>query len=198
MASDIHDGMVQYITGAQMHLQAILETDLALSSHLRQEIKVSVSLLQKSIREARHLIRGLRPPVLDELGIVDAVQHLIDESPPGKPIIEFRRWGPFERLDPLLESSIFRIVQEALTNARRHSKADWIVVSMRRRDNMIQLEIRDSGIGFDSTHVPASCYGLHGMCERARLLGGRTIIETNLGEGTQVIVELPITRASGN
>lgn len=197
LASDIHDGLVQHITGAQMHLQAILEADNTLTEHVRRELQVSLDLIQKAIREARHLIRGLRPPVLDELGIVDAVQYMIDESPPGGPVVEFRPEGQFEHLDPLLESSIFRIIQEALTNARRHSRSDRIVVRMMRTDDMIQSEIRDSGVGFDTTRVAADSYGLQGMRERARLLGGRTIIKSNPGKGTQVFVELPIARASG-
>ncbi len=197
LAYEIHDGMVQHITGAHMRLQTLLETSDTLPEHVRREIEVSLDLIRNSIAEARHLIRGLRPPVLDELGMTAALEHMIDELPPDGPTIEFKPDGQFEHLDHLLENAVLRIIQEAVTNARRHSGSDRIVVHMTRTDEAIELEVRDWGVGFDPRSVAAERYGLEGIRERARLLGGRTMIKRSPGKGTRVCVELPITHKPG-
>jgi signal transduction histidine kinase len=197
LAYEIHDGMVQHATGARMRLDTVRETASGLSPEVRRELETVSDLLDKAIAEARQLISGLRPPVLDKMGIVGAVECLIGEQPDDGPVVRFSvDVGP-ERLEPLVESTIFRILQEAITNARRHSGADRIDICMSRRDNWIQLEICDTGAGFDPSSVVRSCYGLQGMRERARLLGGRTEIKSVPGEGTRVYVELPLSPRLG-
>ena len=198
IAYEIHDGMVQHITGAHMQLQALLATDNTMTECVRHEVEGCLELIQKSIEEARNLVRGLRPPVLDELGIVSALHQLIHELSPEKQSIDFDAAGQFDGLDRVLENSIYRITQEALANARRHSQSDRIVVRMTRTGSSIQLEIRDWGIGFNPSRVDADRYGLEGMRRRATFLGGTINITSDPGKGTRVFVELPIARAPGD
>ena len=197
VAYEIHDGMIQQAIGAQMRLQKVLETSETLSPEIRGEIETASDLMGRAIAESRQLIGGLRPPELDEMGIVAALEYMIGQQPEGGPDLRFNADVRFERLEPVLESAIFRIVQEAISNVRRHAQSDRVEIRMTQRDGRIQLEIRDWGVGFDPASVAAGCYGLQGMRERARLLGGRTEIRSAPGEGARIYVELPMVPIFG-
>ncbi len=110
----------------------------------------------------------------------------------GGPEIEFEHDMAGERLPPPLENAIFRIVQESLNNACRHSRSDKIRVSLARRDNRICIDVRDWGVGFDPSAVEEQRFGLQGIRERVRLLEGSVAIESAPGEGTHIAVELPL------
>jgi signal transduction histidine kinase len=143
--------------------------------------------------ETRRLIGGLRPPVLDESGVVAAIENLVYEArEPGGPKIEFASDVQFDRLEPTLENAVFRIVQECLTNACRYSKSERIVVCLGQKNGHLCIEVRDWGAGFDPRAVRGPHYGLRGIRERARLLGGRAVIRSAPGKGTRVLVELPL------
>jgi two-component system sensor histidine kinase DegS len=91
-----------------------------------------------------------------------------------------------------VENVIYRIVQEGLTNARNHSKSQAIAVSLVQRDDRLRIEVRDWGVGFDPKKVPANSFGLEGIRERARLLGGTCTIQSEIGNGASIVVELPV------
>ena len=101
----------------------------------------------------------------------------------------------FKRLEPVLENAIYRIIQEGLTNARRHSKSDKVRISLVQEDDHVRIEIEDWGIGFDTGSVKGNVYGLIGIRERARLLRGHATIESKQGGGTRIVVELPLMAA---
>jgi signal transduction histidine kinase len=193
IAYEIHDGLVQEITGAHMRLEALLQDEELGSPRLRAEVRCAAGLCGRALAEARRLIDGLRPPVLDERGVVAAVRHLIEERGAATPAIEFSAEPGVERLDPLLEVSLYRIVQEGIANATRHSGSDRVRVRLSQVGGRVQLEIRDWGRGFDPQHVGASRFGLQGIRERARLLRGRATIDSAPAEGTRVFVDLPAT-----
>jgi signal transduction histidine kinase len=152
-----------------------------------------IALLRQSHFEARRLISGVRPPILDESGIVAAIAHLVhDPAFDAGSKIDFRSKVTFKRLAPVLENVVYRIVQEGLTNARNHSKSEKINIALTQRDDRLLIEIRDWGIGFDPKGVPENRFGLEGVRERARLLGGRSQIRSKPGEGTSIVVELPL------
>ena len=149
--------------------------------------------------EARRLIAGVRPPVLDEEGVVAAVAHLVNEQGRLKgPKIEYRSRVDFDRLVPILENAIYRIAQEGLANACRHSKSEKVRVSLLQREDRVRIEIRDWGTGFDPREAKEDCYGLVGMRQRARLLGGRCSIRSTMGKGTRIVVELPVVMRESN
>lgn len=122
-----------------------------------------------------------------------AVSHLVNEEKRQRGlVIEYLAKVEFNRLAPILENAIYRIIQEALANACRHSGTKKIHVELVQRGDQIQIEVRDRGVGFKPEQVGESRFGLEGIRERARLLGGKAAIETKLGHGTTVVVELPI------
>jgi signal transduction histidine kinase len=152
-----------------------------------------MTMIQQGHFEARRLIAGVRPPILDEAGVVEAVAHLINEKNLERgPQIEFNSKVQFSRLVPILENAIYRISQEGLSNACKHSQSERILVSLLQQKDRIRIEIRDWGIGFDPKNVKEGHYGLIGIRERARLLGGKYRIQSAAGKGTRITVELPL------
>ncbi len=192
VAYEIHDGLAQQLAGAQMSFQAF-EQSLQCDDEARDVFDRGLALLGESLAEARRLISGLRPPILDESGVVDAVEYLVREVEQRDGIqVEFLHHVAFDRLPPSLETAIFRIVQETLNNAARHSQGDKARVELTQREDRIHLEIQDWGIGFDPEQVEEDHFGLRGIRERARLFAGHALIDTTLGEGTRIVVEFPI------
>ena len=139
------------------------------------------------------LINGLRPPILDEAGIVAAIDYLICEVTQQCDLeVEFVRDLQVIRLAPPLETTVFRIVQESLTNVQRHSGSKRAKVSLTGNDDRLNLEVKDWGVGFEPEEVDESHFGLRGIRERARLLGGKAVVDTSLGHGTRIEVDLPL------
>lgn len=187
IAYEIHDGLAQKLVAAIMQCQAI--TNSGAESELVSQL---LDLLRECVSESRRLISGLRPPVLDEFGVVTAIESLIAQiETSGDQEIELRHDVQRERLEPVLENSIYRIVQESLRNACRHSQSPRILISLVQKDDRIQIHVQDWGVGFDPRTVDQSRYGVAGIRERARLLGGTVAIDSHPGQGTTVSVELP-------
>ena len=150
-------------------------------------------MLQQGHFEARRLIAGVRPPILDESGVLAAVAHLVNEERHQKgPHIELHSEVGFDRLAPIMENAIYRIVQEGLTNACTHSKSERVRVELVQHGDDLRIRIQDWGIGFDPGDFEEDRFGLAGIRERARLLGGSTTVESTLGQGTCITVELPL------
>lgn len=186
-AYEIHDGLAQYVAGALMHFEAASR-----DYETNEQFELGLQLLRRTIDEARRLISGLRPPILDEQGLVAAIEYLINEHADMVGRVEFEVRQPFARLSPLLESTLFRIVQEALNNIARHAGTEAKTrITLRRDDDRVHLEVRDWGEGFDNTDVSSKAHGLRGIRERARLMGGNAAIHSKLGAGTLVVVEIP-------
>lgn len=192
LAAELHDGLVQDITGAQMQLEALVYSGKIGSDEARVGVLKAVALLRKAVDEARRVILGLRPPALDEIGLIGAIKLLLNEDDGSGLKIRFRADIAFRRLDPRLETGIYRIVQEAVNNIRRHSKADRAEVRLAQIGNRIELVIRDSGVGFDPAGIRDKCFGVRGILERARLLGGSARVDSLPGKGTRIAVSLPL------
>jgi signal transduction histidine kinase len=191
-AYELHDGIAQYAAGAIMHLESYVQTHNDEST--RAELEIVDHLLHKTLEESRRLINGLRPPILDERGVVAAIKHLIHEPSMAGPQITFDHDATFPRLAPVLEAAIFRIAQETLNNAKRHSGSPKIEVILKRNKNRIHLVVRDWGKGFTPTRISKESQGLRGIRERGRLLGGLIAIDSAPGKGTSIFVDLPFLR----
>ncbi len=196
IAHEIHDGLVQDATAAQMRLEAVLQSGEIPPGATKQELERVLELVRKTIHEARQFIAGLRPAALESRGLVAAVQSLATDQPPGGPSIRIAVEGQFAGLDPLLETAIYRIVQEALTNVKRHSQSDRAEVRLTQFPEWIELEICDWGVGFDPAVMEEKRLGLKGIRERARLRGGWARVDSSPGNGTRVLVHLPLVGAS--
>jgi signal transduction histidine kinase len=162
-----------------------------------KDLDQSAALLSRSIDETRRLISGLRPPILDESGILAAVEYLICEYRERSGVdIMLRHDLRGSRFAPPLENAVFRIVQESLTNATRHSRSDFIRVELSEIEDRLQIVIFDEGVGFDPAAVPENRFGLRSIRERTRLLEGRVEIDSAPGAGCSIRVELPLVPAA--
>jgi signal transduction histidine kinase len=194
VAYEIHDGLVQYVTASLMHLDSFVQ--LLPPEVPRQNLDVSRSLLRDALAEARRLISGLRPPILDEAGVVAAIDYMVREQADDCQI-EFTHDVRSDRFPNLIESALFRVCQEALTNIRKHSAASRATIDLREENGVVRLAISDNGVGFDAASVTGQTFGLQGMRERARLLGGQAVIDSAPTMGTRIAVELPIQTTAG-
>lgn len=190
---EIHDGLLQYVVGAKMIVESIC---LSSDGNARELGKTVRQLLGNAIKDGRAVIAGLRPMIIDDQGIVGAIEYLISDEPISKLNIDFKHNVKFDRLAPPLEQAVFRIVQEALTNIYRHSQTDTASIKLKQLDHRLRLEIVDNGVGFDLHQVPSDRFGVRGILERARLFGGSAQIITAPGEGTRIVVEIPLDAQS--
>jgi signal transduction histidine kinase len=192
-AFEIHDGLAQLITGATMKLQALEARGEPLPVSAAGLAHEALQLTDEANREARRLIGGLQPPMLEESGIVPALEYLVEELRRRHATeIEFHAELSRPRLAPPLESALFRIAQESLNNAVRHSRSPRVLVELRSTDGVVRLRVQDWGAGFDPDHVGGDHFGLRGIRERARLLGGTATVQSVPGQGTTITVELPL------
>jgi len=193
---DIHDGLLQYVVGARMRVDTCLARVEQEPPETAAELEAALVLLDQALEEGRRMIGELRPLVIDEKGLVEAIRFLAgDKRFCGGIDVEFQSQVTLDRLDPMLEGAVFRIVQEALTNVKHHSGAASATVRLAEENNQLMLEIRDAGVGFERDRVANNRFGLRGIEERARLFGGRATIETAPGKGTRVRVAIPLPPA---
>lgn len=193
IAYEIHDGLAQDLAGAIMQFQVFDQLKDGNAAGAAEVYNRGITLLRQSHFEARRLIAGVRPPVLDESGVVEAITHLVHEQASDRgPRVEFRTDVRFDRLPSALENAIYRITQEGLANACQHSRSERVRIHLRHSDGRIQIDIRDWGVGFDVQAIQGNRFGLEGIRERARLLGGLCRIQSAPGRGTRVRVELPL------
>ena len=167
VAHEIHDGLVQYVTGAKMILEG-LRHQLEAGGKLKPDDLAAVGdLLGKAIDEGRRTISNLRPLIIDEEGLLEAINYLVaEETGRGLLAISFTHAVTFEHLPPLLETTLFRIVQEAMTNIRRHARARRADIRLVQDEGQLKLEIRDDGVGFDPKAIPEDRFGVRGIVER--------------------------------
>jgi PAS domain S-box-containing protein len=193
VAFEIHDGLAQLLAGAVYKFQSVPLLQKEDSESAAAAFDDALELLREGMVETRRLISGLRPPILSELGVVAAIENMIEELNQREgPPIEWVQNVQFSRLAAPLESSIFRIVQECLTNARRYSKSSRIRVELTQTKDQLQIQIQDWGIGFDPTKVQGDHFGLRGIHERVRLLGGSVTIHAAPSQGVCIAIDLPM------
>jgi PAS domain S-box-containing protein len=194
IAYEVHDGIVQYVAGALMEIESIRDDELA-SQAAAERVKRIVGILQKALAEGRQVINGIRTPVLDDWGIVPAIEQLIEDEQRAHVQVRFVNGMNLGRMAPRIEETLYRITQEALTNAYKHSKSNEVQVELVRTQDRVKLEVRDWGVGFVPALDSKSVHGLKGMVKRAAIIGGQCVIDSIPGKGTKVIVDLPyVTR----
>lgn len=192
LCCDLHDGPAQYVSAALLRLQT-MEVDCAMVSEARGHLQMAGALLDVALRDIRDIIAGRSPAGFMQGGIMPAVKRLVQEVAKASGI-KIKVVGTLgrKRLTPLLETAVYRILQESLNNAVRHSGSERICVALVRNQRTLRFEVRDWGSGFDCDAVGGEHRGLRGIRERAALLGGSVSIESKPGWGTLVTTELPI------
>lgn len=189
LAQELHDQIGQLLTGLRFQLEAAREA--ATSRPLAEALATTGELL----RSVRELTLQLRPRMLDDLGLRPALEwqtKLLQQQTGIQ--IELELSLPDHRLAPELETTVFRMVQEALTNVARHSGAKAAVVTVTADEQALQVEIADRGRGFDAKSALArrDSLGLAGLVERVRLAGGELDVFSAAGQGTRLHAEFPL------
>jgi PAS domain S-box-containing protein len=192
LARELHDEIGQILTGLKLSLDLSVRDS---QNDVLSNLEEAQQLVKDLTARVRDLSLHLRPTMLDDLGLLPALLwHFQRYTGQTNIQVNFEHGGLDRRLTAELETGIYRIVQEALTNAARHANVKEIRVSIRLHDDNLVLSIEDEGLGFDSTKVVAAraSSGLSGMQERAVLLGGRFLVQSATGSGTRLLVEFPI------
>lgn len=193
VAYEIHDGITQLLTVANMYLESYDSMKESSPKAAQDCYLMAREFLERSISEARRLITDLRPPVLEKLGIMSAIQQLIDtRGHPDKAMVEFVCDMQHKRLDSLIENTLYRIAQEGLNNVIQHSGSEKALIRLEEQDGSILLEIKDWGQGFDPATVSADRFGLRGIRERIQILDGKVTIESTPGQGTLISARIPL------
>jgi len=202
IAYDLHDGLIQRLVGARLQLSNFTRQQNNDLEKASQSFDRGLEHLSDAIVEGRHLIEGLRPALLDDLGLIPAMQELaakIADEMQCK--LEFNANLLDERLPAPIEITAFRITQEALNNSRKYSQSTRLQVGITQENGQLEITVQDWGVGFDITCINQDhrCVGLTGMQERANVLGGECRVESVPGQGTLVRALLPIEQlASSN
>jgi signal transduction histidine kinase/ligand-binding sensor domain-containing protein len=197
LSRELHDEFSQTLTAAKINLQILRSK--ATDAAVVQRLDDSVEMMDRMIGQARDIARGLRPPLLDDVGLVPALEdHLRAASRRSGVRIDFEAAPGVASVPPSLNTTVFRVVQEAVSNALRHADARTIRVVLRDESDALHLEIEDDGIGFDTVAAlqhfrRGERLGLLGMSERVRAAGGKIDLRSRPGNGCRISVRLPFS-----
>lgn len=200
LARELHDEIGQVLTVAKIHLQSLVL--LPEAGRVAARLKEPVALLDRLLAQVRSLSLDLRPPLLDDLGLVPALHWLLQQhhAHANRPRVHLATAPELARFDPTLETACFRIAQEALTNALRHANADSVYLTLSVQDGKLRLRVRDDGVGFDAANARGRAerggsLGLLGMHERALLAGGTLTLLSAPGRGTEIEAVFPLSNS---
>lgn len=193
LAGDIHDGISQRLVTLTYRLDAAAHTVHDDPAEAAGQIEKARELVALTMDEARSAISGLRPPVLDDLGLAGGLASLAAAIPQVDLDLELAE----ERLAEHVEVALYRIAQECLQNVVKHAQAQFASLRFSVHDGAARLEVADDGVGFDivtdrAPGSPPGGYGMLSMTERAELVGGRLSVRSHPGSGTTVTVTIPL------
>jgi len=194
IARDMHDGLAQMIVSAYQYLQAHAFNVPEGSD--RQSLERGMAMLSDCIDESRKVISNLRPSTLDDFGLVPALrQHIATLEAQLGWQVEFSLVGQISTMAPAMETAIFRLVQEALSNVRKHADTERVLVRLAGADGSVVITVRDWGHGFNVREAASrrnGQLGLMGMKERVSLLNGKFHLRSKPGSGTLIRITLPL------
>jgi PAS domain S-box-containing protein len=185
ISRELHDGLGQMLTAAKLNLE------LAMQAVNHSAIAQTRDLIDQSIREIRNIAQELRPSILDDFGLVPAIRNLCSQYDQSNRTVTFHERLD-ERLPSAIESSVYRICQEAMTNIVKHSGAANATFDLYLNDQTVHLIIQDDGKGMAVTSSTLNGIGMINMRERAEMLGGTFLVESSPDKGTDIIVEIPL------
>jgi len=192
IARELHDETGQVLTGLKM---VVDQAVLGAPEPVRAQLNQAVELIDQLIGRVRSLSLELRPQMLDDLGLLVALEwHFKRYTQQTGIRVDFQRTEVARRLPTTLETAIYRIAQEALTNVARHAGVKEVIVRLWLDAERVGLQVEDKGTGLvvEAALAARNSSGLSGMRERAELLGGDFTLDSKLGEGTRLTVELPL------
>ena len=207
VAYEVHDGLAQTAAGAHHLLRAFARRYPPASPEARQTLDRAVELVQQTVGEARQVIADLRPTVLDDFGLATAIRQQVERLEGDERSVEYEETLGVERLPAAVETALYRVAQEAISNVRKHAAAARVLVTLRRQNGTVSLGVRDWGEGFRLPGgirrsrrriEPGERVGLSSMRERIARLGGRFEIRSEPGNGTEILAEVPLPGESAN
>jgi two-component system NarL family sensor kinase len=193
-ARELHDGINQLMVAAKFRIELALRQMSKGSGEYADTLATALATLDESIREVRRISHGLRPDLLDEMGLEAALERLAGQfhERTGIRIHKQLDIQPATMPDDVA-IMLYRVVQEALTNIERHASASEVGIRLHQGRQEAQLDLHDNGAGFDPTHLPpGKGIGLKNMRERVELLGGQLRLESAPGRGTRIHATLPL------
>jgi prepilin-type processing-associated H-X9-DG protein len=194
IAREMHDTLAQSFVGIGVQLETVAKMFPTNPDEARQRLDRARILVRSSLAEARRTVWNLRSAVLEDHDLAGALAEIAGQLS-GESTVIVHVTGPRRRLRPDLETNLLRIGQEALTNAVRHAEAQTIAVNLAFGDGHVRLSVRDDGRGFDVESAgmsTAAHFGLAGMRERVRHMGGELRLLSGAGQGAEVIVDVPV------
>jgi len=198
IARELHDDTAQALLVLRRHLGALMASPKQLPKLAVERLEQTRQLTDEILEGVRRFSQDLRPPTLDHLGLLPTLEGLVADLKAQEGIdVQLKVVGSQRRLSPEAELVLFRMVQEALNNVRRHARASKVETTVEFADGRVRLMVSDNGRGFElpsrmSDLAAAGKLGLMGMHERARLLGGALTIQSEVGKGTTVTADLPV------
>jgi signal transduction histidine kinase len=195
LARELHDHLGQSLTGLKLSTGALART---LDGPAAHKVRESVAIADHALSAVRTMALDLRPPQLDQLGLVAALRDAIERFGDDAGVeTEFVDETAGVAPDTVLGIAVFRVAQEALTNVTRHAEAKPVVVELRSEDGDLVLVVGDDGVGFDydaarARAVKGTSMGVLGMEERVALAGGTLRVASTLGQGTRVLARFPL------
>lgn len=204
VASDLHDGLGQDLLVLKNRL-GLLAADSKQSPELTRKLTELSADASRAINEIREISHALRPAALEQVGFTRAVEWMVEQLGKTSPITKFST--ELQDIDGLLPSdqeiSLYRIIQEGLSNATRHAQAARVMVEVRHEGGSLRVSLFDDGKGFEPDHTNGNNhgrrgFGLAGMRERAKVLGGRIEIQSERGKGTRLTLTAPLAKQQQN
>lgn len=193
LAKELHDGIGGLMSMIKLQFTNFKKTHTEIQKD--DEYNNALDLLNTASQDIRKISHALMPSALERLGLIDAVEQFCTQmQSSGNFEIDFQNYGFEERLPLRFELLVYRIIQELLNNVVKYAEAKEVLVQLSKNEKLISLTVEDDGIGFDiSTLINKDGIGLQSMQKRIELLGGKMDIDSNIGRGTSINIELSIT-----
>ena len=197
VARDLHDSVNQILSSVKFRMESIEEKVRRKDEGLKRDVAGASMFLEKAMNEVRRISRNLRPSELDDLGVVPAVRSMCEEFKEVTKIdvnLTFSRFP--QKLSPELEVTMYRIIQEALSNVAKHSEATRLTIRCSKENSLLKIKIKDNGKGSERQTLPVDSprytgMGLLNMKERAAFVGGTVSVLSSPKRGMEIDVQLP-------
>jgi signal transduction histidine kinase len=196
ISRELHDQIAQTLTAVNIKLAALKKKATVNTRGLKRTIDITQRLVERSMHTVHRFARELRPPLLDDLGIIPALKaHMKAFTKQTRIPICFTASPVVERLDMDRRTVFYRVAQEAFTNIAKHARANLVNVSIQKAKGLVRMEIHDNGRSFDANRVLSSTtigrLGLLGMRERVEMVGGSFEVESEPGKGSTIRAQIP-------
>lgn len=201
VARDIHDGPAQLMSNVVLKAEIcerLIDVDI---NKAKEELQNLKKIVRESLQDVRKIIYNLRPMSLDDLGLVPTLQRFLTSyQEDSGAVVSFKARGVHDDIKPVISLTVYRIVQEAVNNIKKHADARNVTVNLEQIDNRLKLYVFDDGKGFDVENLKVksedinSGFGLFSMRERIELLDGQFEINSTKGKGTRLVITIPLVQ----